>query len=115
MATNAVNEALVMYLIELRRQWGPLGKHVEQLYAARDSEGLQRFNDDLFQHGLPPGGWFSKSAWLQVRTLILQRLLEAVGSQSGMSFFGLELPTLTGSDGLLAALRQQGATISVLA
>jgi hypothetical protein len=114
MANNAVNDALIIYLLELRRQRGPLGRYIEQLYAARDGERLQSLNDDLFQHGVPPGGWFSKSAVLQVRTLILQRLLEAVGSQSGMSFFVLELQTLTGTDGLLAALRREGATISVL-
>jgi hypothetical protein len=114
MANDAANETLITYLIELRRQRGPLGRYVEQLYAARDGERLQSLCDDLFQHGLPPMGWFSKSAILQVRTLILQRLLEAVGSQSGISFFVLELPMLTGTDGLLAALRRQGATISVL-
>jgi hypothetical protein len=115
MANNAVNEALIMYLIELRRQRGPLGRYIEQLYAARDGERLQSLNDDLFQHGMPPAGWFSKNAMLQVRALTLQRLIEAVGSQSGMSFFVLELVTLTGTEGLFAALRRQGATISVLA
>jgi hypothetical protein len=115
MANNGVNEALVMYLLELRRQRGPLGRYIEQLYADRDSERLQSFNDDLFQHGMLPMGGFSKSAILKLRALTLQRLIEAVGSQSGMSLFALELVTLTGTDGLFAALRRQGATISVLA
>jgi hypothetical protein len=55
------------------------------------------------------------AAGLKVRALTLQRLIEAVGSQSGISLFALELVTLTGTDGLFAALRRQGATISVLA
>jgi hypothetical protein len=114
-ANNAVNETLIMYLLELRRQRGPLGRYTEQLYAARDSERLRSFGDDLLQHGVPPLGGFSTSALLQVRTLILQRLVEAVGSQSGMSFFVLELPALIGTDGILASLRREGATISVLA
>jgi hypothetical protein len=115
MANSDVNEALIMYLLELRRQRGPLGRYVEQLYAARDSERLQSFSEDLFQHGVHTMMGFSKNGMLQIRALTLQRLIETVGSQSGMSLFALELVTLTGTDGLFAALRRQGATISVLA
>lgn len=111
---KAVNDALVSYVLELRRQRGPLGKYVEQLYNARDSEGLQRFNDDLYQHGMDASG-ISENRVLRLRKVLLERMLEAVGSQPGVPFFGLELVALTGKNGLFAGLRRQGVTISVLA
>ena len=113
-AATAVNESLIMYLIELRRQRGPLGRYVERLYAGRDSEGLQSFNDGVHEHGQVMMG-FSESAVLSLRKVILERMLQAIGSQPGMSFFNLELVSLTGANGLFAALRRQGATIRALA
>lgn len=114
-ANDAVSEALIAHMIALRRQHGPLGRYVEQLYAARNGAGLQRFNDGLREHGLVGLMGFSETAMLAVRNAILEPMLEAIASQPGVSLFALELGVLTGADGIFAQLRRRGATISVLA
>ena len=111
---RSIDEDKVRYLLDLRKQVGPIGAHLEKLYLARQSEEINRFTADIRQHGIvSPSSFLSEE---RMRALLLDRLVAALAAQDAVAAFALlPLGLLTGADGLVAKLRAGGHAVTVLA
>jgi hypothetical protein len=110
-----VDEKKIAFLLDLRRQVGPIGIHCENLYRDRKDDELIQFRERVSRHGVPALQMlFDTDA---VRPVLLSRFSTALASSSAkqLTLFVLSLGLLTGPDGILNRLRAQGARISVLA
>lgn len=106
---DTIDEKMITFMLELRRQVGPIGAHGEKLYCDRKSEELYRFSEDLARHGVP-----GTQSFLEYNPdLLFSRISDSLTTSEG--FFLAPVGTLTGPDGILERFRRQGADISVLA
>ncbi len=111
----AVDEHKVAFLLELRRQVGPIGIHCENLYRDRKAEELNDFRERVNKHGVPALQMVLDTGTL--RPVFWSRLSAALSASSAKqpTLFILSLGMLTGPDGILNRLRAQGARVTVLA
>jgi hypothetical protein len=112
---NTVDEKMIVFLLDVRRQVGPIGRHCETLYRERKGEELYDFVKELGGRGVPESQTFLEGE--AGREMLLARLPAALSSQSssGATFCLLPIGTLTGPAGLLMAFRKRGMRISALA
>lgn len=111
---NAIGQDTVSYLLTLRQQQGPIGRYFEKLYAARKGGEIHRVGAEFQKHGV-----FIPSQLLQsdkVKGLLIDRVGTAVKEKPALSaFILLPLDSLTGDDGIVAALRKQGNVVTAVA
>lgn len=111
---NAIGQDTVSYLLTLRQQQGPIGRYFEKLYAARKGGEIHRFGVEFEKHGV-----FIPSRLLQtdkVKGLLIDRVEATVKEKPGLSaFILLPLDSLTGDDGIVAALRKRGNVVTAAA
>ncbi|HWE21851.1 MAG TPA: hypothetical protein VG758_32535 [Hyphomicrobiaceae bacterium] len=108
---DTIDDKTITQLLDLRKQVGPLGAHMERLYRDRKSQELYRFTDTL-ENITPLSS--SSSSMRSDPDLPLSRFLLflALGDPG---FFLLPVGSLMGPDGVLERLRRQGADIEILA
>lgn len=111
---KSIDEAKVRYLLDLRKQVGPIGAHLEKLYVARQGEEINRFTAEIRKHGIvSPSSFLTED---RMRALLLDRLVTALSASDAVAAFALlPLGLLTGADGLLAKLRAGGNAVTALA
>jgi len=106
---DTIDEKMITFMLELRRQVGPIGAHGEKLHCDRKSEELYRFSEALVDHGVPGPQSFLEYNF----DLLFSRISGSLTTSPG--FFLAPVGTLTGPDGILERFRRQGADVSVLA
>ncbi len=110
----AIGDKQIGYLLDLRREIGPIGAHLEGLYRARQGEEIHRLTTDITSHGV-----ISTSQFLQndrIRALLLERVFQSLSAGPIPSAFMLiPLGVLTGTDGMLAGLASRGAAVTPVA
>lgn len=111
---NAVGQDTVSYMLALRQQQGPIGRHFEKLYAARKGGEIHGLGAELEKRGV-----FIPSQLFQgdkIKGLLIDRVEAAVTGNNVLSaFILLPLDTLTGGDGAVAALRKRGNVVTATA
>jgi hypothetical protein len=114
-AVNAkIGEEQITYLLQLRQGVGPIGGHLEQLYRARQSEEINRFTADINAHGVPSLSELISGEPL--KALMLERATQMLSGQSSdTALLLLPIGVLTGTNGLLAALKAHGVTVTPVA
>jgi hypothetical protein len=110
-----IDEKKIAFLLDVRRQVGPIGIHCENLYRDRKAEELNAFRERVSRAGAPVLQTFFNFG--AVRPVLLERFSAALAASSAKqpTLFLLSLGLLTGPEGLLDQLRAQGARITVLA
>jgi hypothetical protein len=109
-----IGEAQIAYLLQLRQRVGAIGGHFEQLYAARQSAAIERVTADIDAHGIPNLSELLLNA--RLRQLMVDRAAQfATNQPSAAALLLLPLGVLTGVNGVLAALKASGATITAVA
>ena len=106
---DTVDEKLITFMLELRRQVGPIGARSEKLYGDRKSEELHRFSEILADHGVPGPQTYVKDNF----DLLFSRISGSL--TTSRCFIFAPVGTLTGPDGILERFHRRGADISVLA
>lgn len=111
---KSIDESTIKYLLDLRRQVGPIGAHLEKLYLDRKGEEINRFTADIRKHGIvSPSSFLSEE---KMRPLLFDSLVKNLSANAaGSAFVFLPLGLLTGADGLLAKLRAAGHTVTAVA
>lgn len=111
---KSIDESKIKYLLDLRRQVGPIGAHLEQLYLDRKGEEINRFTAEIRKHGIvSPTSFLSED---RMRALLFDRLVKTLSAQDAVAAFALlPLGLLTGGDGVLAKLRAGGNAVTALA
>src|SRR5262249_59686207 len=106
---------VIAFMLDVRRQVGPIGKHCEDLYRGRRPEELHAFARSMSEHGVPESQVFFEGETL--RELLLARLTAALSSQPAAepAFCFLPIGVITGPDGLLATSRRRGISASAVA
>ncbi|WP_315924344.1 hypothetical protein [Mesorhizobium sp. SP-1A] len=109
---RAIDQPKIAYLLETRHRVGPIGAHLEKLYVQRQSDELQRFNEDVRLHGIPtPGLWVDQP---KLTGLLLARLTDQLRTIGPEPFFAMApISLLTGQQGLLAALAARDIAVSL--
>jgi hypothetical protein len=112
---KAVDEKLIAFMLDVRRQVGPIGKHCEDLYRERRAEELHAFARSMSEHGVPESQIFFEGE--TIRELLLTRLTAALSSQAAAApaFCFLPIGVVSGPEGLLATSRRRGMRASALA
>jgi hypothetical protein len=112
---KAVDENVIAFMLDVRRQVGPIGKHCEDLYRERRAEELHGFARSMSEHGVPESQTFFEGE--TIRELLLTRLAAALSSQAAdaPAFCFLPIGVISGPDGLLATSRRRGMRASSLA
>jgi hypothetical protein len=106
---DTINETMIAFMLELRRQVGPIGAHSEKLYGDRKSDELYRFSKKLADQGVPgPDNFFNDYS-----DLLFSRIIGALTALP--CFILVPVGMLTGSEGILERFRRQGADVRVLA
>jgi hypothetical protein len=109
-----IGQDTIAYMLGLRDEDGPIGRHFEQLYASRKAGEIHRLGAELDKHGI-----FTPSRLLQTDKLkqLLADKVEATLKAKDMAsaFVLMPLDTLTGGDGIVAALRGRGNTVTAVA
>jgi hypothetical protein len=110
---NAIGQATIAYLLDLRQKNGPIGGYLESLYKARKVGEIRRLTDGLKQYHV-----FSPSDLLRtdkVRALLTDRLEAALKDKAaGSAFVLMPVGIVTGEDGLVANLRQRGLSVTAI-
>jgi hypothetical protein len=107
---EAVDEKMITFLLDLRKQVGPIGTHSDTLYRTRKSAELYRFSASLAEHGVPGSELLT---FTDNYDLLFSRMSAALTTAPCCVFAPVGL--LTGPDGILERLRRQGAEVSVFA
>jgi hypothetical protein len=110
---KSIDEPKIRYLLDLRKQVGPIGAHLETLYRERRGEEISRFTADIRAHGIVSFASFLPAD--RIRPLLLDRLEKTMAAGTVDAFVLLPLGLLTGKDGILAALRVKGNTVTAVA
>jgi hypothetical protein len=70
---NTVDEKMIAFLLDVRRQVGPIGRHCETIYRERKGEELYQFVKSLGEHGVPESQTFLEGEagreWGAARTI----------------------------------------------
>jgi hypothetical protein len=112
---KTVDEKVIAFMLDVRRQVGPIGKHCEDLYRERRAEELRAFARSMSEHGVPESQTFFESE--TIRELLLTRVTAALSSQAAdePAFCFLPIGVISGPDGLLATSHRRGIRASALA
>jgi hypothetical protein len=112
---KAVDEKVIAFMLDVRRQVGPVGKHCEDLYRERRAEELHTFARSMSEHGVPESQVFFEGE--AIREQLLTRLTAALSAQAAdePAFCFLPVGVITGPEGLLATSRRRGMRASALA
>lgn len=109
-----IDQGTIAYLLDLRAKGGPIGRQFEQLYAARRGGDLHRFGAEFMKHGVfIPSQIVNGDA---IKYLLGSRLEATLKKDaSGSAFVLMPLDSLLGDDGIIAALRKGGNTVTAVA
>lgn len=108
-----IGQDTIAYMLDLRAKGGPIGRQFEELYAARRGGDIHSLSAELSRRGV-----FSPPQMLQtdkIKALLTSRADAALKGNAAAAFLLLPLDTLTGDDGIIAALRKRGNTVSAVA
>jgi hypothetical protein len=96
--------------LDLRYRVGPIGGYLQQLYRQRRGQEIERFTADMTRHGVITSSQFHQSD--RLRNLAFERAFDLMTKQADERRFMLfPLGILTGTSGILAALKAKGATV----
>jgi hypothetical protein len=109
LALKSVGAHQISYLLERRRQLGPIGGYMETLYAQRRAPEITQLRNEIAKEGVvnPLGSL----AGPQFKALLLEQVLKI---DSATNFLLLPLAILLGDDGILQLMRSRGFQITVL-
>lgn len=103
----------VKALLAIRHEVGPIGAHCVALYRARKIDALHRFSQRLESQGIPPLIWQDPHAAAQFYLdIVAPRIAQKLGVPT---LFFVNGGTFLIEHGLLARLREQGATVTAIA
>ncbi len=104
----------IAYMLDLRRKGGPIGRQFEQLYAARRGGDIHTLGAELIRRGIfVPAQILNGDA---IKYLLGSRLEAALKQDvAGSAFVLMPLDALVGGDGIIAALRKSGNSVTALA
>ncbi|WP_349962896.1 hypothetical protein [Rhizobium sp. ZPR3] len=109
-AARSVGARQISYLLQKRRQVGPIGLYLETLYAQRRSSEIMQLIAEIDREGV-----ISPTVSLggpQFKALLLEQILKI---RSAKNFIFLPLGVLLGDDGILQRMRGNGFQINSLA
>lgn len=107
---GGIGDESISYLLDLRDRVGPIGGYLEQLYRQRRGQEIERFTADMKRHGVFSSSQFHQSD--RLRNLAFERAFDLMTKQADERRFMLfPLGILTGTSGILAALKGKGATV----
>ncbi|CAN7146789.1 hypothetical protein LJR220_000027 [Bradyrhizobium sp. LjRoot220] len=105
-----IGDESISYLLDLRDRVGPIGGYLQQLYRQRRGHEIERFTADMMRHGVITSSQFHQSD--RLRNLAFERAFDLMTKQADeQRFFLFPLGVLTGTSGILAALRAKGAAV----
>jgi hypothetical protein len=109
-----IGQDTIDYLLDLRAKGGPIGRQFEQLYAARRGGDIHRLSAELIKRGVfVPSQMLNSDA---IKYLLGSRLEAALKKDAAASAFVLmPLHALIGDDGIIAALRKNGNSVTAVA
>ena len=112
---RAIDDKVIAFMLNVRRQVGPIGKHCETLYRERRGQELHQFTKDLSDHGTSLSQLLVEGD--SAREMLLARLPAALSAPpSGQTAFCfMPIGVITGPDGLLATAHKRGMRMSALA
>ncbi len=107
---KAVGAHQISYLLEKRRQLGPIGGYMETLYKQRRVSEITQLREAIAKEGVvsPLGSL----AGAQFKALLLKQILRI---ESTKNFLLLPLAVLLGDDGILELMKSNGFKIAALA
>ena len=109
-----IGQDTIAYLLDLRAKGGPIGRQFEQLYAARRGGDIHSLGAELMKRGV-----FVLAQMLNsdaIKYLLGSRLEAALKMDAAASAFVLmPLDALVGADGIIAALRKSGNSVTAVA
>ncbi|NTJ61956.1 hypothetical protein G6M50_11650 [Agrobacterium rhizogenes] len=107
---KAVGAHQISYLLEKRRQLGPIGGYMETLYRQRRVSEITQLREEIAKEGVvsPLGSL----AGPQFKALLLKQVLKI---DSTKNFLLLPLAVLLGNDGILELMKSNGFQITALA
>lgn len=107
---KAVGARQVSYLLEKRRQLGPIGSYMETLYRQRRVSEITRLREEISKEGVvnPLGSL----AGPQFKALLLKQVLKIEATKN---FLIVPLAVLLGNDGILELMKSNGFQITALA
>ncbi|OCI90843.1 hypothetical protein A6U85_24975 [Agrobacterium sp. 13-626] len=110
LALKSVGAHQISYLLERRRQVGPIGGYMERLYEQRRVPEITQLRIEIAKEGVvnPLGSL----AGPQFKALLLERVLRI---ESAKNFLLLPLAVLLGDDGILQRMRSSGFQTTTLA
>ncbi|MBV8745436.1 MAG: hypothetical protein JO134_10395 [Xanthobacteraceae bacterium] len=109
-----IGQDTITYLLDLRAKGGPIGRQFEQLYAARRGGDIHSLSAELIKRGVfVPAQMLNGDA---IKYLLGSRLEAALKTDAAASAFVLmPLDALVGNDGIIAALRKGGNSVTATA
>ncbi|MGE7371208.1 hypothetical protein ACQKKX_19400 [Neorhizobium sp. NPDC001467] len=107
---NAVAPDSVIYLLGLRRRFGPIGAHLDNLYGARKGGELGRLGAEMRSRGVIDLTHFLNLEGM--RALLIDRLSSLPAGTD--AFITLPIGLLAGPDGICDALRSRGAEVTAI-
>ena len=109
-----IGQDTIAYLLDLRAKDGPIGRQFDQLYAARRGGDAHGLAGGLARRGaFGPAQLFNGDA---IKVILAGRLEAALkANEADSAFVVLPLDGLVGGDGILAALRKAGNTVTAAA
>lgn len=109
-----IGQDTIAYLLDLRAKGGPIGRQFEQLYAARRGGEIHSLGAEFMKRGVfVPSQILNGDA---IKYLLGSRLEAALKKEAADSAFVLmPLDALVGDDGIVAALRKGGNSVTAVA
>lgn len=109
-----IGQDTLAYMLDLRAKGGPVGRQFEQLYAARRGGDIHSLSAEFIKHGaFVPSQILNSDA---IKYLLGSRLEAALKKDAADSAFILmPLDALVGDDGIVAALRKRGNSVTAVA
>lgn len=109
-----ISQDTIAYMLDLRAKDGPIGRQFEQLYVARCGGDIHSLAAELSRRGA-----FSPAQVLNgdaIKVILAGRLEAALkDNEADSAFVLLPLDALLGNDGIIAALRKLGITVTAAA
>jgi hypothetical protein len=109
-----IGQDTIAYMLDIRAKHGPIGRQFEHLYAARRGAEIRALSAELMKRGA-----FLLSQILNSDAIkyLLSRRLEAALKQdaTASAFVLMPLDALVGNDGIIAALRKNGHSVTAVA
>lgn len=109
-----IGQDTIAYLLDLRAKGGPIGRQFELLYAARRGGDIHSLGAELIKRGVfVPSRILNSDA---IKYLLGSRLEAVLKKDAAASAFVLlPLDALVGDDGIIAALRKGGNSVTAVA